>query len=181
MALPSRSMFVATCTLACAALMNACGTATAPADQVSDALLQRSVSAPASMVTLAGKLDLSAYGLPDETYAMHAQRTPDGQVRGQIEVHLSDPVVTFHGNVTCLQVDGALAWVGVQITRSDADVGNFAEGGRFWFRVQDNGEGAKAAPDRISFLNPAGGDARCDERRTGLPLVFEIQGNVQIR
>jgi len=112
---------------------------------------------------------------------MTAHKDADGHVRGSIAVRLSDPVVSFRGDVTCLQVQDDLAWVGVRVTQSDAALGSFAEGGTFWFRVQDNGEGANAAADRISFLNPNGGAARCNEKRTGLGLAFEIQGNVQIR
>jgi hypothetical protein len=74
-----------------------------------------------------------------------------------------------------------MAWVGVHITKSDATSGGFVEGGSFWFRLQDNGEGADAPVDRISSLNPNGGSARCNERRTGLSLAWEIQGNVQVR
>jgi hypothetical protein len=181
MSFASRTVIGMVAPLLGVAVMSGCGTATAPADQSSAAVFHRAFSAPVRHVTLAGKLDLSAFGLPDETYAMHARRDADGGVRGQIEVHLSDPLVDLHGDVTCLQVDGSLAWVGVQVTRSDATDGPFAEGGSFWFRVEDNGEGANALPDRISFLNPAGGAARCNEKRTGLPLAFTMQGNVQIR
>ena len=141
----------------------------------------RSPDSPAHIVSLAGKLDLSAYDLTDETYAMNARVSGDGDVDGHITVKLSDPVVSFKADITCLQVSGNLAWVGAVVTESDATSGSYAAGGSFWFRLQDNGEGSSALPDRISFLNPNGGAARCNEKRTGLSLAFEIQGNVQIR
>lgn len=172
-------------TLVCAG----CSSPVAVTDSTADARMGPTVSVRQSQidapwvhqVTVAGAIDLSAYALPDEHYSMHAQRDAQGEVRGNITVKLSDPLVSFRGDVTCLQVDGHLVWVGVQITKSDAASGSFAEGGSFWFRVQDNGEGARAPADRISFLNPAGGAFRCNEKRTGLSLAFELRGNVQVK
>ena len=112
---------------------------------------------------------------------MTAHKDADGNVSGHIVVRLLNHVTSFSGEVTCLQVQDNLAWVGVNITKSDAPSGAWAEGGSFWFRLVDNGEGADAPLDRISSLNPNGGSARCNERRTGLSIAWEMQGNVQVR
>ena len=141
---------------------------------------ERSASAPVLKVTMGGKLDLSEFNLPDETYAMVAMKDADGNVSGNIRVRLSDPLLDFHGDITCLQVQDNLVWIGVVVTKSSVTSGSYAEGGSFWFRVQDNGEGSAAPIDRISSLNPAGGAARCNERRTGLQLAWTLHGNVEI-
>jgi hypothetical protein len=141
---------------------------------------ERSESAPVLQVTLGGKLDLSVFNLTDETYAMPAMKAGDGSVSGRFRARLSDPVLDMQGDVTCLQVQHNMAWVGVLITKSSATSGAFAAGSSFWFRVQDNGEGIDAPIDRISSLNLGGGAARCDEKRTGLQLAWTLHGNVQI-
>lgn len=167
-------------TFASALLLAACDAPSPLAPPEHTPSLARSTSAPVAMVSLGGKLDLSMFLLPDETYAMTAHRDADGDVRGTFNARLSDPVVAFRGDVTCLETVGSMAWVGVRITDSDATGGPWAAGGSFWFRLQDNGEGANAPADRISSLNPAGGAARCAERRMGLSLAWTIQGNVQV-
>lgn len=141
----------------------------------------KSPSSPVHVVTVAGNLDLSMFGVTNERYAIVAQKDGSGNVQGRATVIGLNQTVNLHGDVTCLQVSGTLAWIGVTITEStDAD-GPLSAGGSFWFRVQDNGEGANAPADRISALNPAGGAARCNEMRTGLPLAWEMIGNVQVR
>lgn len=169
--------------IACTVLLvlAACQSPVGVADSGPTAQFNRSPTAPVHIVSLAGKLDLSAYGIPDETYAMTAHKDADGAVSGHITVKGLNGEISFTGDVTCLQVQDNLAWVGVHITRSDASSGPYGEGGGLWFRLQDNGEGADAPVDRISSLNPNGGAARCNEKRVGLSLAWEMQGNVQVR
>lgn len=168
---------------ACAALLalGACQSPSGLADFQPAALFERSASAPMNIVSIGGRLPLGELGFPDEWYAMTAQKDANGEVSGHINVRRLDGTTSFTGDVTCLQVQGNMAWIGVHITQSTATSGAFSEGGNFWFRAQDNGEGANAAADLISSLNPNGGSARCNERRTGLPLAWELQGNVQVR
>jgi len=132
-----------------------------------------------------GQLDLRALELANEIYGIVAKKDGNGNVEGQATVvglHVDDTqLVNLHGDVTCLQVSGNQAWIGVTVTQSTAAPGPYSVGGSFWFRVQDTGEGENAAADRISNLNPNGGAARCNEMRAGLPLAWEIIGNVQVR
>ena len=74
----------------------ACGESPRIVEPVPQSLaLARSSAAPVHMVSLGGKLDLSAFNLPDETYAMTAQRDANGNVSGNFMAKLSDPVVSF--------------------------------------------------------------------------------------
>jgi len=163
--------------LACTPLFAlACQSPAGIADSGPSALFERSTSAPVHIVSVGGSLVGS-----EEKYGLTAQKDANGEVSGHLVVRLLDHVVSFTGDVTCLQVQDNMAWIGVLITKSDATTGPMVEGRSFWFRVQDNGEGADAPVDRISSLNPGGGAARCNERRTGLSLAWEMQGNVQVR
>ena len=144
--------------------------------------MDRSSAAPVHRVTGGGKLDISNFdpSLPPETYAFEASVDADGHVRGQMQVHFSDPLVSIHAEVTCLAVSGSDAWLGIVVTASD-DPTVLAVGAQRWVRVRDGGEGATAEPDRMGFFLPGGGAARCTERRpVALPFAW-LHGNVQVR
>jgi len=164
-----------------AVTLSACNAPVTAVDAPSAPRLDKTLAAPVHVVTVAGNLDLSMFGLSNERYAIVAQQDGSGNVRGSATVIGLNQAVNLHGDVTCLRVSGSLAWIGVTITESSEAVGPFVVGGSFWFRVQDNGEGSNAPADRISNLNPAGGASRCNEMRTGLPLAWEMIGNVQVR
>lgn len=144
--------------------------------------LDRSSTAPVHRVTGGGKLDISNFDptLPPETYAFTASVDGEGNVSGQMQVRFSDPLVSFHADVTCLAVSGSDAWLGIVVTHTDApDL--MPLGAQRWVRVQDNGEGASAEPDRMGFFLPGGGAARCNERRpAALPFAW-LHGDVQVR
>ena len=141
--------------------------------------LERTQRAPVHRVTGGGKLDVSAFSLPPETYGFTASVDADGAVRGQFQAHLSDPEVAFHAEVTCLVVQGHDAWLGFVVTHTD-DPSAMSVGAERWLRVQDNGEGASAEPDRMGFLLPGGGAARCNERRpVALPFVW-LHGDIRV-
>ncbi len=153
-----------------------------PTAPVAAPRLERSSAASVHQLTGGGQIDLSAFdpNLFPETYAFSASVDADGRVRGQAEMRLSDPQVNLHAEVTCLAVAGSSAWVGGVVTQtSDADI--VSEGTQFWTRVQDNGQGAKADPDRIGFIRLGAPAARCNEQRpVGMPFVF-FRGDLQVR
>jgi hypothetical protein len=140
-------------------------------------------SAPAiHQVTGGGKLDISNFdpALPPETYAFTASVDGNGDVKGQMQIRFSDPLVSLHAEVTCLAVSDRDAWIGIVVTRTD-DSAVMPVGAERWVRVQDNGEGASAAPDRMGFFLPGGGAARCNEQRpVGMPFAW-LHGNIQVR
>jgi hypothetical protein len=54
-------------------------------------------------------------------------------------------------NISCLSVDGSDAWLGGTVTQSH-DESVLPVGTHWFFRVQDNGQGEAAPPDRISYF-----------------------------
>ncbi len=175
---------LAICALAAALTTLASCSSPDPARGVAPAAAQldRASAAPAHQVTGGGKLDISNFdpALPPETYAFTASVDADGDAKGQVQIHFSDPLVSLHADVTCLSVSGSDAWIGIVVTKTD-DPGVMPVGAERWVRVQDNGEGASAAPDRMGFFLPAGGAARCNERRpVGTPFAW-LHGNIQVR
>ena len=142
--------------------------------------LSRSSAAPVHQLTGGGKIDLSAFELFPETYAFSASVDGHGNVRGQAQIRLSDPLVSFHAEITCLAINGNSAWVGGSVTQS-SDVGILSEGTQFWTRVQDNGEGEASSPDRIGFIRLGASAAICGQRRpVGMPFLF-TKGNLVVR
>jgi len=145
-------------------------------------LVEHSTSAPFHSVTGGGQIDLSGFDpdLAAETYAFSASVDADGHVRGNAQIDLSDPHVTFHADVTCLAVEGTSAWIGGVVTEtSDATI--VAENTPLWLRVQDNGQGGSSNPDVISFLRIGAPASVCSQKRpAGMPFAF-FHGNLQVR
>ncbi len=143
-------------------------------------MLERSASAPVHMLTGGGKTDLLAFELPPETYAFSAMVDADGNVRGEAEMKLSDPLVNLHAQITCLVVEGNSAWVGGVVTRTSDPV-SVPEGRQFWTQVLDNGAGNASDPDRIGFIRLGAPASRCNLKRTfGVPFAF-AEGNLTVR
>lgn len=140
--------------------------------------------APAHGVSGGGRvLYPDGFGLPAgyaENYGFTAHQRADGSVDGQIELQW-DPPYDFkaHGDVSCLHVDGNSAYLGFTITHSDNP--GFGPGTSFVFEVTDNGSGAGAAPDQISFFT--GGPASfCSAFAPGDLGAFDwTHGNVTVR
>ena len=140
----------------------------------------RSAAAPVHRLTGGGKIDLSAFELFPETYTFSASADGDGNVRGQAQIRLSDPLVSFHAEISCLAVDGNSAWVGGSVVQS-SDAGVLPLGTQFWTRVQDNGESEASPPDRIGFVRLGASAAVCNERRpVQMPFLF-TKGNLTVR
>lgn len=107
----------------------------------------------------------------------------DGSVSGQFNLTFEGSGnFRVHAEVTCLRVVGNQAWIGGvnKSSTNPAFVG--LESG---FLVEDNGEGANAAPDRVSlmFVNlPPGGAALVCAGGTAVDgtLADIDQGNVQV-
>ena len=87
------------------------------------------------------------------TFTFSAVERSDGSVTGQSELHNRSTDAASHVEIDCLNVVGNLAIVSGIITKSPADPGSpGAVGNVAAFAVEDNGEGASAAPDRITLL-----------------------------
>ena len=140
----------------------------------------RSAAAPVHQLTGGGKIDLAQFDLFPETYAFSASVNGDGHVRGQAEIRLSDPLVSFHAQVTCLSVSGNSAWVGGVVTET-SDLNIAPEGMQFWLRVLDNGDGNASNPDKISSVRLGAPSSVCNQQRpVRTPWVF-FRGDLTVR
>jgi hypothetical protein len=115
------------------------------------------------------------------TFAFTAREMPDGTDRGKAHVRgpFGDGDIVLNVRIDCLEVFGTTA-----VATGTVDVQKLPPGAPFdpdgiyaIFAVQDNGEGAGSAPDRITTLSPATG--RC----SGDPGAFHPieAGNIQVR
>ena len=137
-------------------------------------------------------------GTLDVNFAFSAGERADGSAHGKFRhsVVLSDQLVEFYGDVSCISVDSenGRAWIGGTILRNNSEHPSFTTertqpGRDIWFRVLDNTEGS-GEPDRSTFVGFEG-DAMiitsleycavqpwpADNERTS-PI---IQGNIQVR
>jgi hypothetical protein len=96
-----------------------------------------------------------AAGLRHSVYAFHATLDATGKASGEAEVHFTSTPAHLHIDVQCVAVRGNEAWLSGPVTRSDNP--DFDLGSVFLWRVQDNGQSASVAPDRISSFvwNPS--------------------------
>jgi hypothetical protein len=89
----------------------------------------------------------------NQQFAFHANTDKNGAVSGSWESHSPGQNVDTHGDITCLTVlpDGKTAFMTGVVTQVNADNPfGIVVGTPIWFKVQDNGEGSKAAEDLFS-------------------------------
>lgn len=161
-----------TASLACEPAVNAVGPDV-------DAQFARSANAPVHHVSGGGQVDYTgteAEGAAKETYGFTASVNGNGEVKGQFESHWG-PEFMFHMDITCLVVVDNKAWLGGVTTRSNND--NYPVGQQWVFSVVDNGEGANAAPDQLSYFYGVPAD-RCS-RQYDITLFDWTSGNVQVK
>jgi hypothetical protein len=133
-----------------------------------------------------GQPDESASGSGHATYVQEkrtftftARNRADGTVSGQFQIINRDLDIRTHGSILCMTVKGNEAWIAGLVEITDRE--NLAPA-TTW-RVVDNGQGAAASPDQISFAYPssiaiAEGWCRDTPRWTLVPVE---QGNIQVR
>lgn len=116
------------------------------------------------------------------TLSYNALRHADGSVSGQYEYHVDilGNVSTVHGTVICFKAEGNRAWIGATVDRT-SDPG--VEGLFSWWQVEDNGQGANAAPDMTTFLGFGTLQETFDYCEGPDPnFIFDIDhGNVRVR
>jgi hypothetical protein len=115
---------------------------------------------------------------PRRTFTLTAVQRSDGTATGQAQLYARGFPAKVHMQVTCLRVEGAIAYVSGFNTKADPEV---FEGIWATFAVQDNGEGTGAPPDRITQLHPAadqGPDACMSESPSDWMDVQD--GNIQV-
>jgi len=138
-----------------------------------------------------GHVDIFAtarQNIVEETYSFTAtSKDAFPLAKGQFEGHalrFTGETVNIHAEVTCMSIDGNVAYVGARITRATVDeqeVPNSA-GVPLTFRVQDAGNDVTAA-DAASlwFLASASDIIFCNTRPTTNALRSTIIGNVQVK
>ena len=122
-------------------------------------------------------------GTRRSVYAFHAMIDATGQASGEAEIHFTSTPAHLHIDVQCVVVKGNEAWLSGPVTRTDNP--HYYLGGVFLWRVQDNGQGGSAEPDRISSFvwrpeqnYPA---AACVWQPESMVLDDWTNGTVQIR
>lgn len=120
----------------------------------------------------------------DGTNSAHIAFTAQSRgddAKGQVEVRVDNAdgelVQRYHGVVTCLDVVGNTAIIEGEVTQLDLGTNSNPATG-FRIRVQDNGEGANAVPDRIDHRR-RNDDGNCDEAPE-LPNKPIDGGNIQV-
>lgn len=112
------------------------------------------------------------------TFALAAVRRSDGTASGQMQLYARGFPARVHMRVTCLRIEGNVAYVSGVNTIADPA---FFKGVWAVFAVEDNGEGT-GAPDRVTQLHPAadqGPDACLTESPSDWMEVED--GNIQVR
>jgi hypothetical protein len=117
------------------------------------------------------------------TFSFTARRYADGTSEGQLQLNSRSFDVVIHIRIDCLRLDGNIAIMSGRITRvSDPTQGSVGELNRL--RVQDNGEGAGAPPDRISGIpeNTTNDPTTCEGDNSDRLLDRVVErGNIQVR
>lgn len=88
----------------------------------------------------------------NRVFAFNAVTHPDGSVsgQGQLTYTHNGNDVKIHFTINCISVSGNDAIMSGTVSNSKALPGYV--GGPCWFKVKDNGEGANAPPDEITFF-----------------------------
>lgn len=140
-------------------------------------------SPPPTLSLTAGKVNgHGVYDAAGGTLSFSFHANSDGaSVKGNFEFHDRATGGRFHGEVTCLEVDGMTALLEGVV--SDSRSAAPAVGSIVTWAATDNGEGKKSPPDEVSA--PESRDPEPDFTPCGLaPTGTGIQidgGNVQVR
>jgi hypothetical protein len=116
----------------------------------------------------------------NRTFSFTVERSADGTVRGELEIHARQNDAFGHLRIDCLRRVGNTVYASGRVTQASIPV----VGATGIFAVQDNGEGENAPPDRMSFLLVEGldfTDPTLDCTNTSPPLELNVErGNVQV-
>lgn len=115
------------------------------------------------------------------TFSFTAHKSSSGSVVGQMQVNnRATGSGRQHLVVDCLVVVGNTAYMSGQITQSTIAGRN---GWGFVVGVQDNGQGRKSAPDKISLIWEQAGAFNCasaTDQATAAPIYSIKGGNVTV-
>ena len=112
------------------------------------------------------------------TFAFNAVEHNDGTVNGHLVYQFRGGDIYIHMDLDCMRITGNRATLGGVVTSVSGNTAGFpfiTVGARAAFTVEDNGQGSKANPDRISDL--LFGSTCAGNFNTYIP----ISGNIQVK
>lgn len=120
----------------------------------------------------------------DRVFAFNATTRPNGTVQGEGTLNRTDSGTRFKFSINCLSLAGNVATMSGTVTESNAFPNSI--GSPCWFRVKDNGEGANAPPDEITFWyfcpdGPTGCDVPTCGSNANADLFSIEAGNIQVK
>jgi hypothetical protein len=106
---------------------------------------------------------------------------PNGEVNGHVFGKVLGGPHDFKADVVCVSFQGNQAWIGLDLTTNP-----FGFPDQFGIWVEDNGQGAKGAPDRVSsasFVMDFFGSAQdwCDDQPDELTKWEIDKGNIRVK
>jgi hypothetical protein len=114
-------------------------------------------------------------------FAFHANKSASGISSGSVELHSPGQGTMLHAEVLCLNVFGTEAIVTAQVTRvNDGNPYGIVVGTFLTFKVKDNGEGSKAAPDQFTDAYPMSYQRDCNAS-FNIPYQDIESGNIQVK
>jgi hypothetical protein len=146
------------------------------------ALFSKSGKSAISSVSGQGGLSFGE-GTKTQHFSFHASVDGDGNVSGSFESKSpSQNSLRSHGTIDCVTfLDDKTAVLSGTITKvvkgDDGTFSNYEIGSSVWFKVIDNGEGKKSAPDQ--FSDYYGGVGGCFPYNVGMRGIET--GNIQIK
>jgi hypothetical protein len=114
------------------------------------------------------------------TFSFTAVQHPDGTVTGQGQVNNPSFPIRVHFAIDCLKFDGNRAIASGPVTRS-SDPGTIAVGRISVFAVEDNGEGANAARDRITTIPDYDPPKSCNDFSVSVSGLRDDTAGVLVR
>ena len=101
------------------------------------------------------------------TFSFTAVEKPDGTVIGDGTVNNPSFPIRVHFRIDCLKFHGANRVIASGPVTQSSDPGTIAIGRISVFAVEDNGEGANAAPDRITTIPDYAPPKSCNDFSAG--------------
>jgi hypothetical protein len=110
-------------------------------------------------------------------FAFHANTMPNGGVQGNGELTYTAGQLKIKFDITCLSITGKTARMSGKITAWPDNPERV--GWKCWFKVEDNGEGSKGSPDKMTLLYYAQNLGACTNNYTVAIATVE-GGNIQV-
>lgn len=144
------------------------------------------IAAPAAYAVAAPSHDqavgtgtLAQFG--DPTAHINANQTRSGP-KGSFTITYPDGTLAT-GSLTCLSVDGNVAFVTGRITEAYGPLqqrNNWSVGSYVVVGVEDNGEPGAAGPDRLNFTRGFAADPGCGPNSDATADFFIVKGNYRV-